>query len=487
MKRCPNLDLKSPLYDFQATGLVYLYFAKRCLLADATGLGKTIQCIGLFQFLEKYTNEDNRWVIVAPPNAIYQWEEEFKKFTDFHPALAVGDRDERIIYYISPHWQFLVLSYQILWRDWAMINRLKIKNWVFDDAHFFKNHDTKTAELVKTLTEDANRVVLATATPVQKTPMDLHSLLEVLRLTHIFGSKIGFENHYCVFRNTRRVRRDGHSWWQKDFIRVRNKVELAKKVAPYYIKRNPADVGQQLPDLTVQPVWFDFNKKQQSIYSQIKDDVITAYDKGKLTEVKNKGFHSMRQICGGTRTFGLKEDRSPKLDAVEFFLQEKLGKNEKVVIYSFYKETLRTLQDRLVRLKKAQKIDLSWVVMSGDDRSQEARQYAKQEFINNPQCRVLLGTDAIKVAMNLQVARFLIMLDWIMNPKEVEQLIGRLRRLGSKENKVIVYPFLMRKTIEEGLYRKTRFESTISDSVFKERSEVFKLTDREFMVMLKEF
>jgi len=234
-------------------------------------------------------------------------------------------------------------------------------------------------------------------------------------------------------------------------------------------------------------VWFDFNKKQQSIYGQIKDNVIKAYDKGQLTEIKGKGFHSMRQICAGTRTFGLKEDKSPKLDAVEFFLQEKLGSSEKIVIYSFYKETVRTLQDRLVRLRKAQKIDFSWVVMSGDDRSQEARQYAKQEFIKNPNCRVLIGTDAIKVAMNLQVARFLIMLDWISNPKEVEQLIGRLRRLGSKENKVIVYPFLVKKSIEHSLWNRTRFESVISDAIFKERSDVFKLTDREFMIMLKEF
>lgn len=479
--------MKRPLYDFQTTGLIYLYFAKRCILADATGLGKTIECIGLFQFLEKYTNEDNRWIVIAPPNAVYQWEEEFKKFTDFHPALAVGDRDERILYYISPQWQFLVLSYHMLWRDWTLLNRLKVKNWVFDDAHFFKNHDTKTAELVKTLTLNAKRIILATATPVQKTPMDLHSLLEVLRLTHIFGSRVGFENHFCVIRKTRCTRKDGRSWWQKDFIRVRNKTELSTKVAPYCIKRKPLEVGQQLPDLMVQPMWFDFDKKQQSIYGQIKDSVIKAYDKGQLTEVKNKGFHSMRQVCGGTRTFGLKEDKSPKLDAVEFFLQEKLGRNEKVVIYSFYKETVRTLQDRLVRLRKARKIDFSWVVMSGDDKSQEARETAKQEFIHNPNCRVLIGTDAIKVSMNLQVARFLIMLDWISNPKDVEQLIGRLRRLESKVNKVIVYPFLMRKTIEEGLWRKTRFESTISDGIFKERSDVFKLTDKEFMTLVREY
>lgn len=479
--------MKRPLYDFQTTGLIYLYFAKRCILADATGLGKTIECIGLFQFLEKYTNEDNRWIIIAPPNAVYQWEEEFKKFTDFHPALAVGDRDERILYYISPQWQFLVLSYHMLWRDWTLLNRLKVKNWVFDDAHFFKNHDTKTAELVKTLTLNAKRIILATATPVQKTPMDLHSLLEVLKLTHIFGSRVGFENHFCVIRKTRCTRKDGRSWWQKDFIRVRNKTELSTKVAPYCIKRKPLEVGQQLPDLMVQPMWFDFDKKQQSIYGQIKDSVIKAYDKGQLTEVKNKGFHSMRQVCGGTRTFGLKEDKSPKLDAVEFFLQEKLGRNEKVVIYSFYKETVRTLQDRLVRLRKARKIDFSWVVMSGDDKSQEARETAKQEFIHNSNCRVLIGTDAIKVSMNLQVARFLIMLDWISNPKDVEQLIGRLRRLESKVNKVIVYPFLMRKTIEEGLWRKTRFESTISDGIFKERSDVFKLTDKEFMTLVREY
>ena len=466
--------------------MLYLYYAKKGILADATGLGKTVQCLALFQFLEQFTDENNQWVIIVPPSVVYQWETEFKKFTDFHPAVVVGDRLARIPYYLSPNWQFLITTYHLLWRDWEMINQLGIRNWVFDDAHFFKNHDTKTAAVVKMLTNRATRVILSTATPIQKTPMDVHSLLEALQVSQYFGSAIGFENHYCKIKYTVGVRKNGKRFRRREFLGAKNTKELGERLRPFIVKRTFKQVGHFLPKLTVQPIWLDMTQKQRGLYNQTKKDIIEAHDSGRLRKVKNSGYHTMRQICTGTRTVGFTEDRSPKLDAVMFFLAERLGKGEKVVIYAYYKETVRTLVRRLERLRSNGLYDGSWVTMTGDDRDMAHREYAKQQFTNNPHCKVLVGTDAIQVGMNLQAARYLVMVDWIPNAKNVEQLVGRVRRYGGHPH-VIVYPLLMKRSIEEGLWRKTRFEAVMNDAIFDERGDIFQFSDDEFIKLVKEF
>jgi SNF2 family DNA or RNA helicase len=486
LKKHPDFELKQPLHDFQVSGLLYLYHAKRGILADATGLGKTVQCVALFQFLEQYTDEDNQWVIIVPPSVVYQWKDEFKKFTHLSVAVVNGDRQSRIPYYFSPNWQFLITTYQLLWRDWEMLHPLGIKNWVFDDAHFFKNHNTKTAGIVKDLTEDANRIILSTATPIQKTPMDIHSLMEALHVTYYFGSPIGFENHYCVVRTTTGYGKGGVKFRKKEFIKAKNTGELRRRLRPFCLKRTFKTVGHVLPKLTVQPVWLDMHKVQRDLYDHKRSDILEAHDKGILSRVKNKGYHHMRQICGGTRTAGSKQDISPKLDTIELFLVEKLSKGEKMVVYAYYKETVRTLVRRLEVLKNKGIYTGEWVTMTGDDKDMAHREHAKQEFTHNPNCRILIGTDAIQVGLNLQAARYMLMVDIIPNPKRMEQLVGRIRRMGG-DTHVIVYPIMMRKSLEESIWRKTRFESCISDGVFDERSEIFSLTDREFIAMLQEY
>lgn len=475
--------IKKPLYEFQVKGVAYMYHAKRCILADATGLGKTVQCAGLFQLLD-HLGHNNKWIIVAPPSTIFQWAEELKKFTSLPPpALGIGNRNERMGFYIaSDFWQVYITSYQILWRDWEMIDEVGVRNWVFDDAHFFRHHSTKTARIVKHLTKGADRIVLATATPKQKSTMDLHSLLEALGLNYIFGSEIGFENHYCVMRKTKRTLKDGRSFWQKEEVGLRNPHELKRKLEPFLIKRTFDEVGQQLPGLIVKPIWLRMHPKQVNIHEQLRQRIIAAWDRGKIREIPNKGYHSMMQICSGTRTFGLQEDVSAKLDAVMQFVDDKMGtEGEKLIIYSFYKETIRAIERRLRAVGRT-----DFVKITGDDVSKTSREAVRRAFRYDNNVKILLGTDAIEGGLNLQSARYLIMVNLILNAERMTQLIGRLRRLGSEHRTVVVYPLLMKGTLEQRFWERLRYEKALTDYLFEEKSDIFpSLSSTELMSMIR--
>jgi len=481
----PKIGLKLPLYNFQKKGVLYLYAAKKCILGDNTGLGKTIQIIGLIQAIQNLEkNQNNRWILVVPPSTILQWMTEWEKFSTLEPlTLGIGNRRERISHYMMQGWQFYIMSYQILWRDWEEVADLGIKNWVFDDAHFFRHHNTKTAHIIKDyLIKGANRVILSTATPIMKDVRDLHSLLEGIGLRHVFGSQIGFENHYCQIRKTRHILKDGRAFWKKEVVGLRNKTELKAKLNPYYLMRTFEDVGEELPKLVVKTVRLRLHKDQIKIHEQLRKRMIKAWDSGQFRTVRNKGFHSMRQVCSGTQTMGFEKDVSSKLDAIEQFIADKLGRKDKVIIYSFYKQTVYTICERL---KKMNRTDFEYI--TGDITDKHERERIKQRFLTEKDCRILVGTDAIKTGINLQSARYLIMVDLILNPQEIVQLIGRMRRLGSKEKHVVLYVLLCKGTIEEGIWNRLKWEAAISSVIFDKASDVFpKLTDVELMTLVRQ-
>lgn len=472
----PDFGLKEPLRPFQVQGMFFLETAKKAILADSTGLGKTFQCIALMQLLRDHRKEsDKRWMLVVPPTCILQWADEFEKFSTLQPpVLGIYGRRQRVASYVHGFWDSMIISYQCLIRDWEMINGLGIKNWILDDAHFFRHHNTQTARVVKYLVKNAERVVLTTATPMQKDPRDLHSLLEALGLNNYFGSLTGFSNHFCNIRRTRQQRRDGSYYPVEEFLGVRNKSELKRKIKPFLIMRTFKDVGDEIPALTVQPVFLQMSNKQQQLYGQVRGRILKAYDEGRMSDVEilNTGFHTMRKICAGTRTLGMEEDMSVKLDAVVHFIINRRGR-EKVLVYSFYKETVRTLVSRLNKAKERGESVPEFATYTGDETSKVYREEIKKRFLDhNSGLDLIIGTDAIRVGLNLQSARYLLMLDLIMNAQELVQLIGRIRRIGG-HNHVVVFPLVTRGTIEESLYRSLRYESAIFDAIFDQTSEVF--------------
>jgi SNF2-related domain len=68
--------LKLPLYNYQTIGVKFVDRAGgRCLIADAPGLGKTVQAIGYAQLHNLKT------IVVCPLSVVINWQREIKKFT----------------------------------------------------------------------------------------------------------------------------------------------------------------------------------------------------------------------------------------------------------------------------------------------------------------------------------------------------------------------------------------------------------------------
>src|SRR3546814_19096085 len=68
----------------------------------------------------------------------------------------------------------------------------------------------------------------------------------------------------------------------------------------------------------------------------------------------------------------------------------------------------------------------------GGVRRGERRQIT-EEFTKNPECQILLATDAAGEGLNLQAAHLMVNYDLPWNPNRIEQRFGRVHRIGQEE------------------------------------------------------
>ena len=103
--------------------------------------------------------------------------------------------------------------------------------------------------------------------------------------------------------------------------------------------------------------------------------------------------------------------------------------NEKLVIFTEHRDTLRYLESRIATLLG--KNDVIVCLHGGMRREDRAK--AQESFKLDPGVRVLLATDAAGEGINLQRAHLMVNYDLPWNPNRIEQRFGRIHRIGQTE------------------------------------------------------
>ncbi|HMT06307.1 MAG TPA: helicase-related protein [Solirubrobacterales bacterium] len=104
------------------------------------------------------------------------------------------------------------------------------------------------------------------------------------------------------------------------------------------------------------------------------------------------------------------------------------GEPRKLIIFTEHRDTLEYLARRIRTMIGRPD---SVVTIHGGVRRSDRRQIT-EEFTHNPDCRILLATDAAGEGLNLQVAHLMVNYDLPWNPNRIEQRFGRIHRIGQK-------------------------------------------------------
>ena len=459
---------KQKVYNFTtSSGLIHNPF-----VTHNCGSGKTIQALALLQLL-KNRGELGKALVLAEPKAVWQWAGAVKEFTNLEVAVAGEGKVQRVSTYGSLY-DVLITSYQLLLRDEGYLRDIRFDIVIFDEAAYFRNPTTKTKKAVMRLVRSIPRRINMTATPIQNNLVDMHTLFCVLGLEHVLGNEYQFRNRYQKEIIISGVGRNGRRFQRPKVVGYKNVPEFMQKIAPYYLRRTLKDIEQYLPPLTVVNKWVDLHADQRARYATDSRGYRDTASNMSNAKIK-ASLHRLQMIADTLYAVG-GADVSTKLDLMMEMLTGDLA-DQKVIIFARYLKVVEAIAKRLEQAK------IGYVQITGLQSSTQ-KEENRLQFWNDPKISVCLGTEALGDSLNLQNSAYILALNQFYNPKRVEQLVGRMRRLGSPHAVVVFVNIMARGTLEEKIPELLKKKEAVPDFVFGEKSDIFPALSRAELLSL---
>jgi len=465
--------------------------ARRFLLADEVGLGKTIEA-GLVFYALRQRGEAERTLIITPAGLARQWQEEMEdKFGVIFQVLNEDflDRNPRI-------WDMqnlAIASIDTLKRENHKKGLLECLRWqliVFDEAHKLsakafgdKVERTQNYRLALDLKDHTDSLLLLTATPHQGDESKFRNLLGLLSPNVVFSTDettlppgaISFKD--IIIRNRKLDVADNQGmpvFKGKDTYP--KKVEMSKEekifhsALLHYLEEGYGLAEQDPLNPANRAIGFVMTTFQKLAASSTKA-IMNAL-------IKRRGNlqHAIQATAQVTeydaRFEGEYEERKTEIEALKPFIKDEIklldqlvnraravpddvkaeelleiiesANGEKILIFTEYIATQKYILNRLEA-----KFGLGTTAfIRGQDMDFYARKRNIAEFRDNPQVRFLVSTEAGGEGINLQFCHIIVNYDIPWNPMRLEQRVGRVYRYG-QDKRVIVYNLQNAGTIED--------------------------------------
>ena len=397
------------LRHYQEFGTKYILHQKRVLLGDEMGLGKTIQAIATMNHLH---HKGHRYfLVICPAGLLLNWKREIEKLTDMQAYMLHGTGISDFEIWKSDG-GIAIVNYEGL--DKIIFEKdFPLDMVVVDEAHFVKNKEAQRTRNTVRMIEQAEYALYMTGTAIENNVDEMCYLIECLNPS--IASEVKNMKYLA----------------KADLFR--------KKIAPVYLRRKRVDVLMELPELTIHDEWCMMNEEE-----------VISYRKA----VESENFMAMRRVSWGS----LNSTKAERM--VELCLQA-LGEGRKVVIFSYFLETLSFVTDLL--------LGKSLPVISGK-LSLEKRQEILRQF-DEPVARVLpIQINVGGIGLNIQTAEIVILCEPQLKPSDEMQAISRVYRMG-QINHVFVYRLLSADTIDEVLVKRLHEKQNIFNQ-FADESEI---------------
>ncbi|KAK7146252.1 hypothetical protein R3I93_013865 [Phoxinus phoxinus] len=257
----PPALLHGSLREYQQVGVEWLanLYRKNLngILADETGLGKTVQTVAYFAHLACNQGIWGPHLVVVRTCKLLNWEMEFKRWCPgLKILLYLGSRRQRRykrLRWCEPNsFHVCVTSYKLLLKDQSHFMRRRWRHLVLDEVQLIKNMTEKHWETIFNV-KSQQRILLIN-TPLQNTLKELWTMIHFLLpgITHPYLSfpiKPGTDQNqdYC----------------HKLVIR------LHRMIQPFILRRSKRDVEKQMPKKYEHILKCRLSKRQKSMYEDI--------------------------------------------------------------------------------------------------------------------------------------------------------------------------------------------------------------------------
>jgi intein/homing endonuclease/superfamily II DNA or RNA helicase len=456
-------------------------------------------------------NQDFKLMIICPSSAMYQWQNEVKKFcTDDITCQIVksGDikhldgqklkskdslksfdaREHLFKEYEKNNNNVLIFNYNTLVTDSHIILELMNKYKflvVFDEATAFKNTKSNTFTYATEVSKKGDRIVGLSATIIKNNLLEAFSIYKVI-VPGLFISLDHFKKNYCIMEKVQLWKGKGQRGKVVNKITgYKNLTYFKDAIDPYFLGRKKTDVAKELPGIISKEIIVDMFPKQRDIYDDALlgfldydkynfNKVRTLFDDEEVindSEIESKETKQIdkltaliycQQICNAPELLGFKNTPSAKEEELLRILETEL-QGEKVVIYTRFKTVVNRLDDLITSKLKVKVTKITGSIKP------EQREDNKFAFNNSTDTNVMIINSAAKEAVNLQSSGYLFFYDLPFSYGDFLQIIGRIHRIGSPHEKIFLMYMICRDSVDEKTHgilssKKELFDAILGDS-----------------------
>lgn len=442
------------LRPYQQQGVSWMAFLRDVglggVLADDMGLGKTVQALALIAIEKATARLTTPALVVAPTSLMANWRREAEKFVPDLNVLTLHGNDRKKHFIDIDGADLVLTTYPLIARDHETLSARKWGLMFLDEAQTIKNPNATTTKLLRAL--DAEHRFCLTGTPLENHLGELWSIFSFAS-PGLLGELSGFNQ---AFRTP--IEKKGDA--------ARGRL-LARRVAPFLLRRTKEQVATELPAKTEIVERIDMESAQRDIYESIR---LSMHEKIRAA-IAAKGFArsrivildallKLRQSCCDPRLLKLPKSTakagSAKLDRLSDMLVELLDEDRRILLFSQFTSMLDLIRPRL------DVMGVSYSLLTGDTRD---RPKEIADFQDGRTRVFLVSLKAGGVGLNLTAADTVILYDPWWNPAVEEQAIDRAHRIG-QDKPVFVHKLVMTGTIEEKMETLKEKKRALAESLF---------------------
>lgn len=411
------------------------------------------------------TEGHKKILIVTVSSAIFQWKEEFERWTSRPCIVVVGNRTQREKQ-IADWTDGLVISYDALKeitpriKDKTTMEETKGRKGhieqildsnpnavIIDEAHKIKNPKSAVAKSIFKLSKIERKLAL-TGTPAPNKPYEIFSILHFL-YPNIFTSYWKFIGDY--FR-TKRTQYSGRTFMDITGFKPGMEFKLQTQLGFISTNRKRKEVMDWLPEKDYEQIKLIPTKEQQKYLKELDKYFETEHIvvEGVLDRLTRE-----RQICLAPELIGLK-GKSPKLEWIQQYIKDYPEKP--IIIFSKFASFIKLLEKELS--------DEIFYSIVGSTKAQQRNEY-KLGFQNGERNVLLIQIDVGKEALTLDRAEAIIFCDKFPPASDIAQAEDRfIATTKEKANKPhTIIELMMKDTYDEHLYELVKQRKSDTDVI----------------------
>lgn len=448
------VEYKTQPFSYQLEGIEYGLAHDKWLLLDAPGLGKTLQLIYLAEELKAQRNIEHCFIICGLNILKSNWKREILKHSSYSCTIlgeklnkkgktVFGGISERVAHIKRPIEEFFIITNIETLRDDKFIDAYKnsvnkIDMIVVDEIHKCKSKKSIQGSNLLKLT--AKYMIGATGTLLLNTPFDAYVPLAWIKADH--STLTTFKKQYSFFD-------------VRNYQIFKNLDTLKEELEHFSLRRTKEILT--LPQKYIYDELIDMDAAHKKFYDEIKEGIKNQVDKVSLN---SKDFRALltrlRQASVLPSILSSNNISSSKLDrCVDLANQILSDKNEKLLIFSTFKDPCYVLQQRLAEYNP--------IIVTGD--TKENIDELTEKIQNDDNCRLIIATwQKLGTGCTFTRIHYMIFLDTPWTKSSYDQACDRIHRVGTTSS-VFIFNLICIGTVDEMVMNILKRKQAISDYI----------------------